>query len=110
MAAWVDLRRDIVELFIDAQFIALEHVRRTRLRRAEYVSFMEREGFNHFKPGGSFYAKQRARYTHFQVPVLEPPDDPRLLCGCGYRAHTLSQLRNHSRIRRCPSDSRSSQK
>lgn len=91
---WQNLRRDILHLFEEAQSFAVERVRFIHFQRAVHRKEIRRPAYNRRQGGGSFYAKQRARYTNYVIPVLIP--DGSLVCDlCGYVAHTKTQLGSH---------------
>lgn len=96
---WLNLRRDIVELFVDAQRLVVELSVSVQIDRASQRRAMKREGFNPPRFGFKQRARERAQHSNFVVPVLPPPGD--LCCSCGYSAHTPQQLGVHRFVRKC---------
>lgn len=87
-----DVSKEVLEIFAEAQRPLLEQF---CLRFVERRLQRKRLGFNRKAPEHGYYARQRARYSHWKITRLEP--SATLVCVCGYRAHTPQQLFQHKR-------------
>lgn len=91
---WVNLQRDILELFCEAQSRVVEDARTIRARIHEYYAYMSKVGFNH-KERMQFPSVEIMRIRNSRVWNAARPE-PEYPCPfCEVWNHTKAQRSQH---------------